>query len=103
MSTLLDIIRDEKERLEELLTFYEEEISRYPKGYLSKRTRNGHVYCYRAFREGNTVKTIYIGLESSDEVKVLTKEMKRKKDLEEKYRQAKVNLKEAKGLLRGKE
>jgi hypothetical protein len=102
MSILTDIIVEEKERLEELLTFYKSEISKYPKGYISRRKRNGNIYCYRSYRDGNTVRTIYIGITGSDEVKDIEKDIEKRRDFEKKYRQAKDNLKEAKGLLRGK-
>ncbi len=102
MSILIDIIAEEKERLEELLKFYRDEISKYPKGYISKRKRNGNVYCYRSYRDGDTVKTVYIGISGSDDVKELEKTIEKRHDFEKKYQQAKMNLKEAKGLLRGK-
>lgn len=102
MSILIDIIAEEKERLEELLKFYQSEILKYPKGYLSKRKRKGNIYCYRSYRDGNTVRTLYIGIAGSDDVKDVEKLISKRRDFEKKYRQAKMNLKEAKGLLRGK-
>lgn len=95
---LLDIVTEEIERLEELLEFYEKELIKYPKGYLSKRNRKGNIYYYRSYREGKKVKTIYIGIEDSDAVKMMIKQMVKKQTLVEKLKQVKSNLKEAKRL-----
>ena len=73
MSIMLNIISEEKERLEELLKFYKKEISNFPRGYISQRKRNGNIYCYQSYREGNTVKTKYIGIAGSNEIKELNK------------------------------
>ena len=102
MSILMDIIQDEKERLEDLLKFYEEEISKLPKGYISKKKVNGKIYYYRSFRDKNFVKTKYIGPESSDEVKNIENKISERKKLEELYKKAKENLAEAKRALRAK-
>lgn len=102
MSILIDIIVEEKERLELLLQFYRKKISKYPKGYISKRKRNGNIYCYRSYRDKDKVKTIYIGIADSDAVKDIEKKIKIRREYEIKYQQVKINLKEAKGLLRGK-
>ncbi|MBN2546074.1 MAG: hypothetical protein JXB50_09780 [Spirochaetes bacterium] len=102
MSILKDMIKEEKERLEELLKFYRNEINKYPKGYISRRKRNGNIYCYRSYRDGERVRTIYIGIAGSNEVKEAEKKIEKRREYEKKYRQARANLKEAKGLLRGK-
>jgi hypothetical protein len=102
MGTLIDIIKEEKERLEKLLIFYKQEISKQPKGYISKKKINGNEYCYRAYREGNTVKTVFVGVEGSDEVKKVKEKINERKKLEFLNRKAKENLIEVKKALREK-
>lgn len=102
MSTLIDIIQEEKERLENLISFYENEISKLPKGYISIKNINGHKYCYQSYRDGKKVKTIYIGDESSEELIKIKLKIDERKKLEELYKQTKKNLKEAKRSIRGK-
>jgi hypothetical protein len=102
MSTLMDIIEEEKKRLEKLLLLYTRKIEQLPKGYISKKKIYGHNYCYQAYRDGSTVKTIYIGLDSSDDVKELKEKIDERKKLLTLYKKAKINLDEAKRALRAK-
>jgi len=98
----MDIIEEEKERLERLLVFYSSEIVKLPKGHISKKKIKGNVYCYRSYRDGTTVKTIYIGKENSDEVKELSEGIKERQKLQELSRRTKKNLEEAMRALRAK-
>lgn len=102
MSTLTDIIQEEKERLENLISFYENEIYKLPKGYISIKNINGHKYCYQSYRDGKKVKTIYIGDESSEELIIFRKRIEERKNLEKLYRQTKKYLIETKRSIRGK-
>ena len=101
----LDILEENKEeieRLENLLKFYQDEISKLPKGYISIKNINGHKYCYQSYREGKKVKTVYIGDESSEQLNEIRLKIDERKKLDELYKQTKKNLKEAKGSVRGK-
>ena len=98
----MNIVEEEKERLERLQKYYVVEISKFPKGYLSQKKISGNIYCYRAFRDGDTVRTIYIGSMESEEVKALKKQIAERKKLESLLRRTKENLKEAKRVLRAK-
>lgn len=101
MSGLKDIVVEEKERLEKLIIFYNQEISKYPKGYISKKMRNGNIYYYNSFREGEKVKSIYIGKAESLELKDIEKQINKRKELEKKLSITKKNLKEAGKMLNG--
>ena len=102
MSTLIDIIEEEIERLEKLSIFYKKEISKLPKGYISSKKIKGHIYLYYSFRKGNTVKNIYIGGDSSKKLKEIKERIQERKKLEALLKQAKQNLAEAKKALRAK-
>lgn len=102
MSTLIDIIEDEKERLQKLLKYYRNEISQLPRGYISKKKIHGHIYCYRSFRDGHTVKTVYLGAEDSETVKETKEKIQERKKLESLLKRTKENLDEAKRALRAK-
>lgn len=102
MSTLMDIIQEEKERLENLLEFYQNEISKLPRGYISLKNINNNKYYYQSFREGKKVKTIYIGDESSEKLMDIKNKIEERKKLEKLYKQAKQNLIEAERSIRGK-
>ncbi|OHD12118.1 MAG: hypothetical protein A2Y41_00025 [Spirochaetes bacterium GWB1_36_13] len=101
MSGLKDIVIEEKERLEKLIIFYNQEILKYPKGYISKKMRNGNIYYYNSFREGKKVKSVYIGKVESPELKEFEKQIDKRKDLEKKLNTTKKNLKEAGKMLNG--
>jgi hypothetical protein len=66
MSVIQDILKEELERLENLLQKYENEIKNLPKGSLSKKMRNDKAYLYLAYRENNKVRFKYLGKESSE-------------------------------------
>ena len=102
MGTLIDIVVEEKERLEELLKFYNKELKKYPKGNVSRKKRNGNYYYYQCYRDGSTVITNYLGKEDSPEVKEMRKKIEERIRIEKNIKRAKENLKEAKGLLNGK-
>ncbi len=102
MSILMDIIEEEKERLEKLLIFYKQEIEKLPNGYISKKKVNGNIYCYRSFRDKKNVRTIYIGSEFSEAAKDMGNKILERKKLEELYKKTKKNLAEAKRALHGK-
>ncbi|HBD95640.1 MAG: hypothetical protein A2015_11305 [Spirochaetes bacterium GWF1_31_7] len=102
MSTLMNIIEDERDRLERLEKYYLTELSKFPKGYLSDKRINGNVYSYRAFREGGTVRTVYLGSVDSEEVQELKNQIAERRKIQDLLKRARENLKEAKRVLRAK-
>jgi len=100
MSTLMDIINEEKNRLEKLLIFYDKEIQKLPKGFISRKKINGNIYYYRCYRKDNSVKTIYLGTEKSDNFNKIQEQISERRKLEHLKRKTKENLLEAKRALR---
>lgn len=83
---------------------YETELSKLPKGSLSKRNIKGHEYYYLVYREEGKFKSVYKGKTISDKEH---KKYSQAKELRAKYRKALSQLKKQirylKGALRGKE
>ncbi len=101
MSVIKDVISEEKDRLISLISFYQSEIEKLPKGYISPKKRNDGVYYYISYRDGSKVRSKYIGKSDSDNLKELIIAVKKRKDLESKLKQARVNLKEVQRMLNG--
>ena len=83
---------------------YEEELSKLPKGSISKRSIKGHEYYYLVYRENGKFVSIYKGKSIS---KKELEKYKQAKELRAKYRKSSSQLKKQirylKGVLRGKE
>ena len=83
---------------------YEKELSKLPKGSISKRNIKGHIYYYLVYREDGKFKSVYKGKSVSESE---LKKYKQAKELRAKYRKALSQLKKQirylEGALRGKE
>ena len=83
---------------------YERELSKLPKGSISKRNIKGHEYYYLVYRENGKFKSIYKGKSVSDKE---FKKYRQAKQQRAKYLNALSQLKKQvrylKGVLRGKE
>jgi len=101
MSTVSDILKEERRRLLELKARYEHELNQLPKGSIAYKRRWKKEYCYRAYRHENRVKFEYLGQPHSDAVKTMTQQIARRKSLESKLKQVKDNLQEVDRGLRG--
>lgn len=53
---IIETIKNLLEERKDVLTKIEE----LPKGYIQRKTVSGHVYAFRQWREGNTVKSVYV-------------------------------------------
>lgn len=100
MAVVIDILDNERGRLVKLLSKYESELSELPKGSMSFKKRSNRDYVYLAHREGKKVVFDYVGPASSDAVQELSQRIERRKELEEKIRQVKQNLKAVERSLR---
>lgn len=100
MAVVIDILDNERRRLVKLLSKYESELSELPKGSISIKKRSNRDYAYLAHREDKKVVFDYIGPVSSDAVKELSRMIERRKELEDKIRQVKQNLKAVERSLR---
>ncbi len=100
MSVIKDVIKEEYNRLNSLVELYDQKISAFPKGSLSIKKRNGHPYCYRAYRDQGKVKFVYLGKPDSPEAKDFIRKVDKRHKYEEKRKKSLENLKEVKVLLR---
>lgn len=98
------VLREELANSLRMKERYERELSKLPKGSISKRNIKGHEYYYLVYRENGKFKSIYKG--KSVRGKDL-KKYQEAKNLRSKYRKALSQLKKQirylNGILRGKE
>ena len=102
MSIIKGILEEELNRLKELSVFYKKKISESPRGSISVKERNGKRYIYLARRKDKKVVFDYIGKDVPEVRKVLSEQMRQRKEYQAKLRQVKENLKEVERSLRGK-
>jgi len=102
MSIIQDVLKEEYERLKSLEQKYEREIEFLPKGTISKRVRNGKFYFYLVYREKQKVITQYIGKIESQKSQETIEQVKKRKQLEDKLKQVRINIKELKRVINGK-
>ena len=84
-SVLKSVLEEELERNVHKQELFLNELSKYPKGSLVVSNIHGDSYLYRRYREGDKIKSEYIGPIGSDEAKEAyesrAKYIKIKKDL----------------------
>ena len=102
MSIFKDIVDEEKERLTNLIKFYEDEIIKLPKGTLSRKKIKNKIYVYLVYRKNGIHHTEYIGPEDSEKVEKIEKKIKERKELMKLLKHAKMNLKEVNKFKHGK-
>ena len=102
MSIVKDILREEKERLQNLCDKYERELLALPKGSLSKKQRGNQWYYYIAFREGSNVQFRYIGKEGSKQVQEMREKILQRRKIEKQLKEIKQNMREIEKGLDGK-
>lgn len=67
---ILTTIAQEKKRIEYMLTRYQEEYDRLPKGSLSEKKAGTRTYYYLKYRDGKKVVSEYINKSRIDEVRI---------------------------------
>lgn len=67
---ILSTIAQEKKRIEYMLTRYQEEYDRLPKGSLSEKKAGTRTYYYLKYRDGKKVVSEYINKSRIDEVRI---------------------------------
>ena len=67
---ILTMIAQEKKRIEYMLTRYQEEYDRLPKGSLSEKKAGTRTYYYLKYRDGKKVVSEYINKSRIDEVQI---------------------------------
>jgi hypothetical protein len=102
--SIKDVLKEELENSLRMQKRYEQELSKLPKGSISKRSIKGNVYYYLVYRENGKFKSEYKGKSVSDEE---LKKYNEAKIMRAKYRNSISKLKKQirylKGTLRGKE
>ena len=100
MSVIYDILKDEHNRLNSLLDFYQKKISEYPRGSMQVKKRGRQFYSYQVYRDRKHVKSIYIGKKDSPESKDFSSMIEKRRGYEQKLKEAKFKLAEVEKLLR---
>jgi len=102
--TIKSILKEELTNSLRMQKLYEKELSKLPRGSISKRNIKGNEYYYLVYRENGKFKAVYKGKSVSDSV---LEKYAQAKELRSKYRKAISQLKKQirylKGALRGKE
>lgn len=99
MSAVIDVIREEAERLASLIKLYDEKVAGLPKGSLSEKVRGNKLYCYLAYREGSRVKFEYIGPAGSQQVLEIRKKIEERRKYEDLKKKAAKSLKQVEKLI----
>ena len=79
MSILMEVLKEELDRLERQQAVYERDLQAIPKGYISKKKISGKEYCYLQYRDGRRVVSQYIAAEDLPKVEF---QVKRRRQLE---------------------
>lgn len=101
MSVIKLVLDEEYIRLMELADNYKKKLENLPKGSLSRKVRSNNIYLYRAFRDSDKIRFIYIGKEDSDQAReaiALHAERVRYRDL---LKKVKSEIKEVRRALNG--
>lgn len=99
MSVLEDLLKEEYERSLRVSAAMERELTELPRGSVQRKVINGYQYYYLQFREGDKIKSNYIG---NDEVDDIREKVKRRKSLEQSLKEQEKNRKQIEKAL-GKE
>ncbi len=102
MSLFRGVAEEERDRLVDLIKYYEELLAELPRGSILKREISGHKYAYLKYREEGIVKAEYLGRAEIKKVQELEKQIKERRRIEKLLRQAKSNLKEVNRVFHGK-
>jgi hypothetical protein len=77
-----DIWKEELQRSKEILEIKMKRLTGLPKGSIQQRQRRNSVYYYLFYRDGNKVKSTYLGCDS-EKIKQLREQIGQRKSLEE--------------------
>ena len=102
MSYIINIMKEERQRLQALHRKYSDKIDSLPKGTVSIKKRNKNEYLYLASRQEGKVKFDYIGALRSEKARKIMEQMKSRKDYELKLKQVKSDLREIEKVIHGR-
>lgn len=100
MSVIHDVLKDEYNRLNSLVDFYEKKICEYPRGSLQVKKRGHQFYCYQLYREHQHVKSLYIGKKDSQASKAFSAKIEKRIGYERKLKETKSKLAKLLRILR---
>ena len=101
--TIKSVLREELENSLRMQKRYERELSKLPKGSISKRNIKGHEYYYLVYRENGKFKSEYKGKSvSASELKKYSEAKKMRAKYRKALSQLKKQIRYLKGVLRGK-
>ena len=93
------ILEEELGRNERMIRRYEKELDALPKGSIVKRVIKGKEYYYLSYREGDKVKTKYVGNSETD-ISELTEQIEKRKTIVCILKKLKVDSEELKQILK---
>lgn len=96
MSVVLEAIKENLQRNLHIQKLYSKNMQNLRKGSVTVKIINGNEYYYLVYREGEKVKTDYIGVKGKTELDSIKKELK----LRENYRKQILQLKKEEKELR---
>lgn len=76
------LVTKELEKTEKNIGILRDEISELPKGSIVKVKAKENVYAYLKFRDGDTVRSIYIGRDNDVETMKMESDIKKRRKLE---------------------
>ncbi len=79
VNLIINTVMQEKQRIDNMLLRYREELSRLPKGTISEKSVNGNIYYYLKYREGKKVISKYI---KKNEVEDVRQQLERRHHIE---------------------
>lgn len=100
MSIMVDVLLEEKERLEALIASYRKQIKELPRGSISWKKRGNGEYAYLAYREVKSVRFEYLGKRGSAAVERTRDAVDHRRELQDKCARAEANLKQINRMLR---
>lgn len=97
MSILMEVLKEELDRLDRQQKVYERDLQELPKGYISKKNIRGKVCYYLQRRDGDKVVSKYI---SAEELPGLEVQVARRKRLEASLRRVKEDQKKLRKVIK---
>ncbi len=79
MNLLLNLILQEKQRIDYMLERYQEELAELPKGTIAEKKVNGKTYFYLKYRDGRKVVSQYVSKRNLED---LQKKLEKRKHIE---------------------
>ena len=100
MSILMEVLKEELDRLERQQLAYEADLREIPKGYISKKNVRGKLSYYLQHREGKKIISKYI---SAKDLPVVEEQVRRRRQIEASLRRVKEDKKALRKVLKNNE